>query len=84
MEAYLFFFWYIYGAGKVYVNGKRVNKAGTPVSDKAVVEIMAEIQKYVCRWLFSETPILHFSNYISEMFKVDFNVTFADPEEDIS
>ncbi|XP_017969472.1 PREDICTED: hemolysin A isoform X4 [Theobroma cacao] len=35
--------------GKVYVNGKMVNKAGTPVSDKAVVEIMAEIPKYVCR-----------------------------------
>ncbi|OMO65395.1 hypothetical protein CCACVL1_21536 [Corchorus capsularis] len=35
--------------GKVYVNGKVVNKAGTPVSDKAVVEIMAEIPKYVCR-----------------------------------
>ncbi|KAL9239659.1 hypothetical protein vseg_013961 [Gypsophila vaccaria] len=35
--------------GKVYVNGKVVNKAGTPVSDKAVVEIKAEIPKYVCR-----------------------------------
>ncbi|XP_052479114.1 uncharacterized protein LOC105803359 isoform X1 [Gossypium raimondii] len=35
--------------GKVYVNGKVVNKAGTPVSDKAVVEIIAEIPKYVCR-----------------------------------
>ncbi|KAK2965804.1 hypothetical protein RJ640_025313 [Escallonia rubra] len=35
--------------GKVFVDGKRVNKAGTPVSDKAVVEIMAEIPKYVCR-----------------------------------
>lgn len=35
--------------GKVYVNGKIVNKAGTPVSHKAVVEIMAEIPKYVCR-----------------------------------
>lgn len=48
METYLFLY-YIYGAGKVYVNGKMVNKAGTPVSDKAVVEIMAEIPKYVCR-----------------------------------
>ncbi|XP_022771577.1 uncharacterized protein LOC111314456 isoform X2 [Durio zibethinus] len=35
--------------GKVYVNGKMVNKAGTPVSDKAVIEITAEIPKYVCR-----------------------------------
>ncbi|CAN1345244.1 Putative rRNA methyltransferase YqxC, partial [Linum perenne] len=35
--------------GKVLVNGKKVNKAGTPVSDKAVVEITAENPKYVCR-----------------------------------
>ncbi|EEF35129.1 hemolysin A [Ricinus communis] len=35
--------------GKVFVDGKMVNKAGTPVSDKAVVEIMAEVPKYVCR-----------------------------------
>ncbi|KAK5784201.1 uncharacterized protein LOC108471051 [Gossypium arboreum] len=35
--------------GKVCVNGKVVNKAGTPVSDKAVLEIIAEIPKYVCR-----------------------------------
>ncbi|XP_038702842.1 putative rRNA methyltransferase YqxC isoform X2 [Tripterygium wilfordii] len=35
--------------GKVFVDGKVVNKAGTPVSNKAVVEIMAEIPKYVCR-----------------------------------
>ncbi|PSS14139.1 RRNA methyltransferase [Actinidia chinensis var. chinensis] len=35
--------------GKVFVNGKRVNKAGTPVSDEAVVEIIAEVPKYVCR-----------------------------------
>lgn len=35
--------------GKVYVDGKVVNKAGTPVSEKAVVEIIAEIPKYVCR-----------------------------------
>lgn len=35
--------------GKVHVDGKVVNKAGTPVSDKAVVEILAEIPKYVCR-----------------------------------
>ncbi|KAL2936113.1 putative rRNA methyltransferase YqxC [Bienertia sinuspersici] len=35
--------------GKVCVNGKVVNKAGTPVSDEAVVEIIAEIPKYVCR-----------------------------------
>ncbi|PIA60539.1 hypothetical protein AQUCO_00300197v1 [Aquilegia coerulea] len=35
--------------GKVFVDGKVVNKAGTPVSDNAVVEINAEIPKYVCR-----------------------------------
>ncbi|XP_043707007.1 hemolysin A isoform X2 [Telopea speciosissima] len=35
--------------GKVFVNGRVVNKAGTPVSDKATVEIMAEVPKYVCR-----------------------------------
>ncbi|XP_037496064.1 hemolysin A isoform X2 [Jatropha curcas] len=38
-----------YLKSKVFVDGKMVNKAGTPVSDKAVVEIMAEIPKYVCR-----------------------------------
>ena len=31
------------------MNGKVVNKAGTPVSEKAVVEIKAEVPKYVCR-----------------------------------
>ncbi|XP_045787978.1 hemolysin A-like [Trifolium pratense] len=35
--------------GKVYVNGKVINKAGTPVSEKSVVEIIAEVPKYVCR-----------------------------------
>ncbi|GMN50180.1 hypothetical protein TIFTF001_019339 [Ficus carica] len=35
--------------GKVFVDGKVVNKAGTPVPDKAVVEIRAEVPKYVCR-----------------------------------
>ncbi|XP_031373087.1 uncharacterized protein LOC116188089 isoform X2 [Punica granatum] len=35
--------------GKVTVDGRVVNKAGTPVSDKANVEIIAEIPKYVCR-----------------------------------
>ncbi|KAM5562904.1 hypothetical protein ABKV19_017869 [Rosa sericea] len=35
--------------GKVLVDGKVVNKAGTPVSDKSVVKIMAEVPKYVCR-----------------------------------
>lgn len=44
------------GVGKVFVDGKVVNKAGTPVSDKSVVKIMAEVPKYVCRWL------LHFNN----------------------
>ncbi|KAF9593109.1 hypothetical protein IFM89_020173 [Coptis chinensis] len=37
------------GCGKVLVDGKVVNKAGTPISDKAVVEIKAEVPKYVCR-----------------------------------
>uniref|UniRef100_A0A803PFR0 Ribosomal RNA methyltransferase FtsJ domain-containing protein n=1 Tax=Cannabis sativa TaxID=3483 RepID=A0A803PFR0_CANSA len=36
-------------AGKVFVDGKVVNKAGTPIPDKAVVEIKAEVPKYVCR-----------------------------------
>lgn len=35
--------------GKVFVDGKMVNKAGTPISDKSVVEIIAEVPKYVCR-----------------------------------
>ncbi|KAM3311424.1 hypothetical protein ACQJBY_031849 [Aegilops geniculata] len=35
--------------GKVHVNGRVVNKAGTQVSDKSVIEIKAEIPKYVCR-----------------------------------
>ncbi|KAK2649564.1 hypothetical protein Ddye_017053 [Dipteronia dyeriana] len=35
--------------GKVFVDGKKVNKAGTQVSDKSVVEIIAEVPKYVCR-----------------------------------
>ncbi|XP_058205842.1 uncharacterized protein LOC131319546 isoform X2 [Rhododendron vialii] len=35
--------------GKVFVNGKLANKAGNPVSDDAVVEIRAEVPKYVCR-----------------------------------
>ncbi|KAL6564963.1 hypothetical protein OROMI_016413 [Orobanche minor] len=35
--------------GKVSVDGKVVNKSGTPISDKAVVEINAEVPKYVCR-----------------------------------
>lgn len=35
--------------GKVIVNGKVVNKAGTPVSDSATVEINAQVPKYVCR-----------------------------------
>lgn len=39
----------IYGVGKVFVDGKVVNKAGTAISDKAVVEIIAQVPKYVCR-----------------------------------
>ncbi|XP_020584673.1 uncharacterized protein LOC110027540 [Phalaenopsis equestris] len=35
--------------GKVSVDGRVINKAGTPVSEKSVVEIKAEIPKYVCR-----------------------------------
>ncbi|XP_004246995.1 uncharacterized protein [Solanum lycopersicum] len=35
--------------GKVLVDGRVVTKAGTQIPDKAVVEIMAEIPKYVCR-----------------------------------
>ncbi|KAF6137514.1 hypothetical protein GIB67_031793 [Kingdonia uniflora] len=35
--------------GKVFVDGRVVNKAGTPVSDKSVVEIIAQVPKYVCR-----------------------------------
>ncbi|KAL4558494.1 hypothetical protein LXL04_036695 [Taraxacum kok-saghyz] len=35
--------------GKVIVDGKVVTKAGHPVSDKSIVEIKAEIPKYVCR-----------------------------------
>ncbi|KAM7271858.1 hypothetical protein ACFE04_031072 [Oxalis oulophora] len=35
--------------GKVFVDGKVVNKAGTGIPDKAVVEIKAEVPKYVCR-----------------------------------
>ncbi|GAY56220.1 hypothetical protein CUMW_170180 [Citrus unshiu] len=33
--------------GKVFVDGKVVNKAGTAVSDKAVVEIIAQVPKYL-------------------------------------
>lgn len=36
-------------SGKVFVDGKMVDKAGTPVSEKANVEILAEVPKYVCR-----------------------------------
>lgn len=32
--------------GKVLVDGKVVSKAGTPVGDKAKVEIIAEVPKY--------------------------------------
>ncbi|PHT30638.1 hypothetical protein CQW23_29768 [Capsicum baccatum] len=35
--------------GKVLVDGKVITKAGSQIPDKAVVEIMAEIPKYVCR-----------------------------------
>lgn len=39
----------VWDAGKVHVNGKVINKAGTPVPEKAIVEITAEVPKYVCR-----------------------------------
>ncbi|KAJ6842511.1 uncharacterized protein M6B38_301510 [Iris pallida] len=35
--------------GKVIVDGRVVNKSGTLVSDKSMVEIKADIPKYVCR-----------------------------------
>ncbi|THU46656.1 hypothetical protein C4D60_Mb09t07210 [Musa balbisiana] len=35
--------------GKVIVDGRVVSKSGTPVSDSSVVEIKAEVPKYVCR-----------------------------------
>ncbi|KAG0490499.1 hypothetical protein HPP92_007362 [Vanilla planifolia] len=35
--------------GKVLVDGRVINKAGTSVSEKSVIEIKAEIPKYVCR-----------------------------------
>ncbi|CAI9107264.1 OLC1v1006582C1 [Oldenlandia corymbosa var. corymbosa] len=35
--------------GKVFVDGKVVYKAGTRIPDKALVEIKAEVPKYVCR-----------------------------------
>lgn len=45
------FLWYGTAfSGKVFVDGKMVDKAGTPVSEKANVEILAEVPKYVCRW----------------------------------
>lgn len=44
--------------GKVFVDGKVVYKAGTPIPDKAVVEIKAEIPKYVCRWLSRQYLLL--------------------------
>lgn len=47
---------YLYGlfcfmvfTGKVIVDGRVVSKAGTPVSNSSVVEIKAEVPKYVCR-----------------------------------
>lgn len=43
------FFHGSFTAGKVLVDGRVINKAGTPVSEKSVVEIKAEIPKYVCR-----------------------------------
>lgn len=39
----------IWDAGKVYVDGKVISKAGTPIPEKAVVEIIADVPKYVCR-----------------------------------
>lgn len=58
MDTYSFVSFLI--VGKVRVNGRVINKAGTPVSDEAVVEINAEIPKYVCRWLLWYETLLHF------------------------
>ncbi|XP_041989418.1 hemolysin A-like isoform X1 [Salvia splendens] len=35
--------------GKVFVDGKVVNKCGAQISDQSVVDIQAEVPKYVCR-----------------------------------
>ncbi|XP_075506386.1 uncharacterized protein LOC142543178 [Primulina tabacum] len=35
--------------GKVTVDGRVVNKCGTPISVRSIVEIKAEVPKYVCR-----------------------------------
>lgn len=47
------YIWFIYAwlfsPRKVLVDGKVVSKAGTPGCNKAVVEIIAEVPKYVCR-----------------------------------
>lgn len=35
--------------GKVLVDGRRVIKAGMPVSNTAAIKITAEVPKFVCR-----------------------------------
>ncbi|KAL9671390.1 hypothetical protein QQ045_008958 [Rhodiola kirilowii] len=40
--------WKATEGGKVFMDGKKLTKAGTPVSDKSAVEIQAEVPKYVC------------------------------------
>lgn len=54
--------------GKVTVDGRVVNKAGTPISDKANVEIIAEIPKYVCRWLLQRINSLQ--NLTCDLFSI--------------
>ena len=45
--------------GKVQVNGKVVNKPGTPVSAQAAISITAVVEKYVCRYGLNELlPVL--------------------------
>lgn len=56
-------------SGKVFVDGKVVNKAGTQIPDKAVVEIMAEIPKYVCRWWLFRTTNQQFKDFYSPFYE---------------
>lgn len=37
--------------GKVQVDGKVVNKPGTPVSARAKIDILAVVQQFVCRYV---------------------------------
>ncbi|KMZ68552.1 putative Hemolysin A [Zostera marina] len=58
--------------GKVLVDGKVVHKSGTPISNKSVVEIKAEIPKYVCRGGHKlEAAIEHFGVDVSGKIALD-------------